>query len=164
MVITFVMAKSHAIVGGVEYEIELVGHLHQFAVISGIQHAMGSEREDLFAFRCAGGEGGDLAAPCTEKLDRKMTEPADADDGNAIGWADATLHDRVENGDPATEERPSLAGIECIGQRADPRPVGANTGREAAVPLDDGAFRGGAEIRVARQAGRAAAASCMDST
>lgn len=154
-----VAVPVEADVGGVEDEIKGACGFGEFVGVAGVQGAVGAELQGFGAFGVAGGEGGDVASPGAEKLEGHVAEPADADDGDAVRGPHAALDDGIEHGDAAAEKRAGLCGVERLGERADPRPVGAHPGCKSAVALDDGALGAGAEIWVAREARGAGSAT-----
>lgn len=120
---------------------------------------MRAEPQGFLTLRVAGGEGRDVAAPGAQKFQRHVAESADTDDGHAVRWLDAALHNGIKNRDAAAEQWPGFAGINAFGQRAAPGPLRPHARGESAVPADDGAFRLETEILIAGKALRTFAAT-----
>lgn len=99
-----------------------------------------------------GGESGDFTSPFVKKLKGKMTETADADDSDPVGWLDTEICDGGKYRGTSTEERAGTQGIKSGGELEGPFPVRADAIGEAAVPTDDGRFAIGAELLPAGKA------------
>jgi hypothetical protein len=80
-----------------------------------------------------------------------VSESADADYADAIRRLNIELHQRVENGDAATEKRASFRGIYAVGQWRRPTPMATHLRSEGTIPADDGLFQAFTQIMVAVQ-------------
>lgn len=90
---------------GDEEKIETVRRLVERIRVFGVDEMMSPETAGMFLLIRTRREGGDLAAPLIEKLQRHVTEATDPDDTNAIRWGYLIRDDGVEDGDPSAEER-----------------------------------------------------------
>ena len=132
-----------------EDEVERVGHfLHGFG-FAAVNEVMGAEGASFVFLGHGGGEGGDVGAEDAGELDGKVAEAADADDADAGGGIDAVGAHGVVDGDAAAEQGRGLFARQSVGDGNDKAGVGADAISIAAVAMNAGAFRSGAEIFLA---------------
>lgn len=87
-----------------------------------------------------------------QELESEMTETANPDHADMVGRMHIQLHKRIENRDPAAEERTGGHWIKFFRQRQNPLAMSANPIRKSTEAADDRAFHGWAEIVIARHA------------
>ena len=138
-----------------EHEIQRAADLFHRGGIAGIDDLVRAKAERFIAFRVAGGECVNFAAPLVEKLERHVPQAADADDSDPCRRFHLALHDRIENGDPAAEKRAAGVRADRLREGNGPNPVTPHAIGKAAVALDDGCLAVRAEIVVAAEAMRA---------
>lgn len=98
-------------VGGDEDKVERAAQFRQCGLVAGADDVVGAEFAGFVRLGFAGGEGGDLAAPFVEELQRQVTQSADADHADAVGRLDPEIDDGAEDCDSPAEQRTGARGI-----------------------------------------------------
>ena len=138
-------------VDGGQNEIESSRRRFDFFVIGRIE---GFVRAQLFGFldfietRC---KRRHFAAPVRQKLQRDMSQTADANHRDFVGRFHVAHHDGLENRDAAAKHRAEFARVQLGGNRNRPRPMRAHFLRETAETPDNRAFEIGTQILIAAQ-------------
>lgn len=91
-------------VGRVEDEIKLALDGFQLRVFAGREELVGSLLASVVFFGSASRDRGDLASASVQKLQRDVTEPADADHAHPCRRRHVVLNQRVENRHAAAQK------------------------------------------------------------
>src|ERR1700743_2400149 len=99
-------------------------------------------------FAVVGGESMYFTAPFVGKLERHVSQSTDANDPNTGGGRHFMNQEWRKHRDAPTQERPHFRQVQSVGQRANPRPLSADSIRKATVAPDNGPLSSGAQVLV----------------
>src|SRR5262244_607723 len=113
---------------------------------------MSAQLSRLGFLAVAGREGMDLAAPFVGKLERHVSQSTDTYDPYSGRGGQVMDQEWRKDSDATAQERSHLCQVQRIRQRTNPRPLGSNTIREAAVASDNGPLSSCAKVLLAGKA------------
>src|SRR5215472_2988583 len=99
-----------------------------------------------------GREGMHFASPFIRKLERHMSQSADADDSHTGSGGHVMNEEWRKYSDSSAKEWSDFCQVQRVWQRANPSPLSSDTVRKAAVASDNGPPGSGAKVLVAGKA------------
>src|ERR1700722_1107740 len=114
-----------------------------------MDEVMGAESAGFLFFGEGRGEGGDMSSEYAGKLDGEVAEAANTDNADARGGIDAVNAHGIVDSDSAAEKRRGLFAGPGVVDGEKKAGVGGEALGVAAVTMNAGSFRGGAEVLLA---------------